>query len=72
MPVTVGRNWDYDDEVIADGHKHKVVARGGQILVLEKGRGVVQYGDYGSTRSSREDALNHFRNLEAPYYQDRA
>jgi hypothetical protein len=71
MSVTVSRTADYDDEVIADGFKHKLVVRAGQVLIFEKGsRFPVQYGDYGSTRGSREDALAHFRALERPYFEE--
>jgi hypothetical protein len=67
--VTVSRG-DYDDVVVVEGHKHRVVLRSGQYLVMEKGsRWPVVYGDYGSTRGSRESAIAHFTALEAPYYQ---
>lgn len=70
MSVTVSRG-DFDDIVVEDGFRHKVVQRAGQFLVMEKGRRwPVEYGDHGSTRSSREEALSHFRSLEAPYYQE--
>lgn len=65
--VTVSRG-DYDDVVLADGHRHRVVLRGGQFLVMAKGaRQPVEYGDHGSTRDSRESALQHFQSLEYPY-----
>jgi len=70
MATTVSRG-DFDDVVVEDGFKHRVVQRSGQFLVIEKGqRFPVQYGDYGSTRGSREDAIAHFRSLERPYYEE--
>jgi len=58
----------YDDQVIADGIKHKVVVRGGQYLVLEKGkRHPDMFGDHGSTRFSRDRALHHFDQLEQSF-----
>jgi hypothetical protein len=70
MAITMSRG-DFDDVVVEDGYKHKVVQRAGQFLVMAKGqRFPVEYGDYGSTRGSREEAIAHFRSLEAPYYQE--
>lgn len=70
MSANVSRG-DYDDVVLEDGHRHRLVLRGGQYLVFEKGkRFPVEYGDYGSTRGSRESALAHFRSLERPYYEE--
>jgi hypothetical protein len=68
MAITMSRG-DFDDVVVEDGYKHKVVQRAGQFLVMEKGRRwPVLYGDHGSTRDSRDQALAHFRSLERPYY----
>jgi len=71
MPVvSLWNQTNYDDVVIAEGFKHKVVQRQGQYLVLENGKRTPQmYGDHGSTRSSRDRALAHFQLLEQPYLE---
>jgi hypothetical protein len=72
MSVSVSRG-DYDDEVLAEGYKHRAVVRSGQCLVLRNGqRWPDEGGDHGSTRDSRERALAHFRYLEAPYFEENA
>lgn len=61
----------YEDEVIADGFKHKVVCRAGQYMVLRKtSRWPDLGGDYGSTQGSKERAINHFNHLEAPFFRE--
>lgn len=68
--VTVLRDM-YEDVVIADGYKHKVVQRGGQYMVLRKGqRWPDPGGDHGSTQGSKERALKHYEYLEAPFFQE--
>ncbi len=68
MAVVSLRGISYDDQVVAEGVQHRVVQRNGQFLVLENGkRTPAMYGDHGSTRRSREQALAHFQLLEKPF-----
>jgi hypothetical protein len=61
----------YEDEVVADGYKHKVVCRSGQYMVLRKGQRWPDLGgDHGSTSQSKDKALGHFNYLEAPFYKE--
>lgn len=68
--VTVLRDV-YEDQVITDGYKHRVVCRSGQYMVLRKGQRWPDLGgDHGSTQGSKERAINHFKYLEAPFYKE--
>ena len=69
--VSLWNKTSYDDLVVAEGVMHKVVKRNGQYLVLENGKRTPElYGDHGSTRSSRGQALAHFEMLERPYIEE--
>jgi hypothetical protein len=69
--VSLRNKVGYDDMVVAEGVKHKVVQRNGQYLVLEHGKRQPElYGDHGSTRTSRHRALAHFQMLEQPYLEE--
>lgn len=69
--VSLRNNVAYDDAVVIEGIKHRVVQRNGQYLVLENGKRTPSlYCDHGSTRSSRDQALAHFELLEKPYVEE--
>jgi hypothetical protein len=68
--VTVLRTM-YEDDVVVEGYKHKVVCRAGQFMVLRKGQRWPDLGgDHGSTHGSKERAVQHFNFLEAPFYKE--